>query len=144
MERDRHGDGDRAPAPPTPAASSFGEVLRLVRSGQEPPGVRRPRASPTGDSPTASRGPPPAKPWESRPRPAGPSCSQRLENEEPPPLSTHHPGGSSGYRLISIRHISIASDPFGKCKPTSTAPHFLAIHLGDGPQYKHQINLANV
>ncbi|KAM9565038.1 peroxisomal biogenesis factor 39 [Guaruba guarouba] len=92
------------PAAPPPAPS-FAEVLRLVRSGQEPPGVRRPRASPTGDTPTASRLPPPAKPWEGRPsepaRTRGPqhgsahSCSQCSENEEPAPLSTQQPGGSS-------------------------------------------------
>lgn len=62
---------ERARAP-APAALSFAEVLRLVRSGREPPGVRHPRASPTGDSPTASRLPPPPKPWERRPGPAGP------------------------------------------------------------------------
>uniref|UniRef100_A0A8B9MRJ6 Peroxisomal membrane protein PEX14-like KPWE domain-containing protein n=1 Tax=Accipiter nisus TaxID=211598 RepID=A0A8B9MRJ6_9AVES len=41
-------------------------VLRLIQNGQEPPGLRHPRASPTGDSPTASRLPPPTKPWENR------------------------------------------------------------------------------
>uniref|UniRef100_A0A8V5G079 Peroxisomal membrane protein PEX14-like KPWE domain-containing protein n=1 Tax=Melopsittacus undulatus TaxID=13146 RepID=A0A8V5G079_MELUD len=61
---------EQAPAPvpaAPPPAPSFSEVLRLVQSGQEPPGVRRPRASPTGDTPTASRLPPPAKPWAGRP-----------------------------------------------------------------------------
>ncbi|CAM9900380.1 unnamed protein product [Bubo scandiacus] len=90
MDRDRA--QDRAPPPPPPAPS-FAEVLRLVRSGREPPGVRRPLASPTGDSPTASRLLPPTKPWESRPGPTG--GSQRSENKEPPPLSTQQPGGSS-------------------------------------------------
>uniref|UniRef100_A0A8C8BIZ3 Peroxisomal membrane protein PEX14-like KPWE domain-containing protein n=1 Tax=Otus sunia TaxID=257818 RepID=A0A8C8BIZ3_9STRI len=61
---------DWAPPPPPPAPS-FAEVLRLVRSGREPPGVRRPLASPTGDSPTASRLLRPTKPWESRPGPTG-------------------------------------------------------------------------
>uniref|UniRef100_A0A8B9IEP8 Peroxisomal membrane protein PEX14-like KPWE domain-containing protein n=1 Tax=Anser cygnoides TaxID=8845 RepID=A0A8B9IEP8_ANSCY len=51
--------------PPAPAApSSFAELLRLVRSGQSPPGVRSPRAEPTGDTPTASSLPRPSKPWE--------------------------------------------------------------------------------
>uniref|UniRef100_A0A8D0FRX5 Peroxisomal membrane protein PEX14-like KPWE domain-containing protein n=1 Tax=Strix occidentalis caurina TaxID=311401 RepID=A0A8D0FRX5_STROC len=67
---------DRAPPPPPPAPS-FAEVLRLVRSGREPPGVRRPLASPTGDSPTASRLLPPTKPWESRPAAAN---AQRTKN----------------------------------------------------------------
>ncbi|OPJ81692.1 hypothetical protein AV530_014684 [Patagioenas fasciata monilis] len=82
---------ESAPAPPQPAPS-FAEVLQLVRSGREPPGVRQPFASPTGASPTASRLPPPAKPWEScpgQPLPESPraqhgsgdSHSQHLENE---------------------------------------------------------------
>uniref|UniRef100_A0A8C3PMC9 Peroxisomal membrane protein PEX14-like KPWE domain-containing protein n=1 Tax=Calidris pygmaea TaxID=425635 RepID=A0A8C3PMC9_9CHAR len=65
------GDGDRDRASPpssSSSSSSFAEVLRLVQSGQEPPGVRKPRATPTGDSPTASRGPPPAKPPPTPPR----------------------------------------------------------------------------
>uniref|UniRef100_A0A8C4XQB0 Peroxisomal membrane protein PEX14-like KPWE domain-containing protein n=1 Tax=Falco tinnunculus TaxID=100819 RepID=A0A8C4XQB0_FALTI len=53
----------RAAAP----APALAEVLRLVQSGQEPPGVRRPHVSPTGGSPTASRLPPPPKPWERPP-----------------------------------------------------------------------------
>ncbi|XP_029890706.1 uncharacterized protein C6orf226 homolog isoform X2 [Aquila chrysaetos chrysaetos] len=60
------------PPPPPPAAPSFAEVLRLIQNGQEPPGLRHPRASPTGDSPTASRLPPPTKPWENRTASAGP------------------------------------------------------------------------
>ncbi|XP_053918314.1 uncharacterized protein C6orf226 homolog [Cuculus canorus] len=91
-----------------PPSASFAEVLRLVRSGQQPPGVRNPHASPTGDSPTASRLPPPTKPWESRhgQPPAlqhdskdngsrNVHCSQHLENKEPSSLSTQQPGGSS-------------------------------------------------
>lgn len=58
--------GDTAPpAPATP--SSFAELLQLVQRGQAPAGVRCPNASPTNDSPTASRLPRPPKPWESRP-----------------------------------------------------------------------------
>ncbi|XP_049689539.1 uncharacterized protein C6orf226 homolog [Accipiter gentilis] len=87
--------GPVPPPPPSPAAPSFAEVLRLIQNGQEPPGLRHPRASPTGDSPTASRLPPPTKPWENRSGSAGPRCSQRSEHKEPPPLSTQQPGGST-------------------------------------------------
>uniref|UniRef100_A0A493TAK2 Peroxisomal membrane protein PEX14-like KPWE domain-containing protein n=1 Tax=Anas platyrhynchos platyrhynchos TaxID=8840 RepID=A0A493TAK2_ANAPP len=59
------GGDENAPAAP----SSFAELLRLVRSGRSPPGVRSPRAAPTGDTPTASSLPRPKKPWESRPAP---------------------------------------------------------------------------
>ncbi|XP_065487708.1 uncharacterized protein C6orf226 homolog [Caloenas nicobarica] len=94
------------PPVPPPPAPSFAEVLRLVRRGREPPGVRHPFASPTGASPTASRLPPPTKPWESRPRrplpeppraqhSSGDSHSQHLQNEESPLLSTLQPHGSS-------------------------------------------------
>uniref|UniRef100_A0A803Y6P9 Peroxisomal membrane protein PEX14-like KPWE domain-containing protein n=1 Tax=Meleagris gallopavo TaxID=9103 RepID=A0A803Y6P9_MELGA len=52
----------------TPATpSSFAELLQMVQRGQVPAGVRCPNASPTNDSPTASRLPRPPKPWESRP-----------------------------------------------------------------------------
>uniref|UniRef100_A0A8V0Z8A2 Peroxisomal membrane protein PEX14-like KPWE domain-containing protein n=1 Tax=Gallus gallus TaxID=9031 RepID=A0A8V0Z8A2_CHICK len=53
----------RCSAPATP--SSFAELLQLVQRGQAPAGVRCPNASPTNDSPTASRLPRPPKPWES-------------------------------------------------------------------------------
>ncbi|XP_040467790.1 uncharacterized protein C6orf226 homolog [Falco naumanni] len=75
-------------AAPAPALA---EVLRLVQSGQEPPGVRRPHVSPTGDSPTASRLPPPLKPWERPPHGSAHSCSQCSENKEPPPLDPAAP-----------------------------------------------------
>ncbi|XP_054676228.1 uncharacterized protein C6orf226 homolog [Grus americana] len=86
---------ERAPAPAAPPpAPSFAEVLQLVRSGRELPGVRRAHASPTGDTPTPSRLPLPTKPWENRSGLARP-CSQHSENQEPPWLSTQQPGGSS-------------------------------------------------
>uniref|UniRef100_A0A669P7B4 Peroxisomal membrane protein PEX14-like KPWE domain-containing protein n=1 Tax=Phasianus colchicus TaxID=9054 RepID=A0A669P7B4_PHACC len=40
-------------------------LLQMVQRGQAPAGVRCPNASPTNDSPTASRLPRPPKPWES-------------------------------------------------------------------------------
>uniref|UniRef100_A0A8C3C9Z6 Peroxisomal membrane protein PEX14-like KPWE domain-containing protein n=1 Tax=Cairina moschata TaxID=8855 RepID=A0A8C3C9Z6_CAIMO len=67
--------GEEDAEPPVPAApSSFAELLRLVRSGRSPPGVRSPRAAPTGDTPTASSLPRPKKPWETS-----------AQNEDPPP-----------------------------------------------------------
>ncbi|XP_068009705.1 uncharacterized protein C6orf226 homolog [Melanerpes formicivorus] len=89
-----------------PPAPSFAELLQLVRSGQEPPGVRRPQASPTGDSPAASCLPLPAKPWEKQPgSPAGapPAPGAAPETDDLQPvlegrrLSSQHPGGSSDF-----------------------------------------------
>uniref|UniRef100_A0A8C2SUW4 Peroxisomal membrane protein PEX14-like KPWE domain-containing protein n=1 Tax=Coturnix japonica TaxID=93934 RepID=A0A8C2SUW4_COTJA len=65
QSRPRASPGDSAP--PAPATPSFAELLQLVQRGQAPAGVRYPNASPTNDSPTASRLPRPPKPWESHP-----------------------------------------------------------------------------
>uniref|UniRef100_A0A663F9J9 Peroxisomal membrane protein PEX14-like KPWE domain-containing protein n=1 Tax=Aquila chrysaetos chrysaetos TaxID=223781 RepID=A0A663F9J9_AQUCH len=74
------------PPPPPPAAPSFAEVLRLIQNGQEPPGLRHPRASPTGDSPTASRLPPPTKPWENRTASAGARSIKNPHRSQPSSL----------------------------------------------------------
>lgn len=56
-----------APAPP----ASFSEILRLVRSGQDVPGLHRPSVTASLASPTPSRLARRPKPWE-RARPAEP------------------------------------------------------------------------
>uniref|UniRef100_A0A8C3S2A6 Peroxisomal membrane protein PEX14-like KPWE domain-containing protein n=1 Tax=Chelydra serpentina TaxID=8475 RepID=A0A8C3S2A6_CHESE len=66
-----------APAPP----ASFSEILRLVRSGRDVPGLHRPNVTASLASPTPSRLARRPKPWEGA-RPAE------------PPQPGREPGGS--------------------------------------------------
>ncbi|KAH1172496.1 hypothetical protein KIL84_016335 [Mauremys mutica] len=61
----------RSQAGPGPAPAPFSEILRLVRSGQDVPGLHRPSVTASLASPTPSRLARRPKPWE-RPRPAEP------------------------------------------------------------------------
>uniref|UniRef100_A0A674IHQ7 Peroxisomal membrane protein PEX14-like KPWE domain-containing protein n=1 Tax=Terrapene triunguis TaxID=2587831 RepID=A0A674IHQ7_9SAUR len=73
-----------APAPAPPA--SFSEILRLVRSGQDVPGLHRPNVTASLASPTPSRLARRPKPWE-RARPPEEKPDRLMASSPPPPTS---------------------------------------------------------